>query len=131
MIIDDFSKPAPLASNGASWELFADQVMGRVSRGTMAREIMVDRDAIRMRGTVSLNNNGGFVQISLDLGPGGSAIDASSCEGIAIAVLGNGQQYNLHLRTMQTVRPWQWDVLRRRTEVETRFEPQQAAGDLP
>ena len=107
MIIDDFSKPAPFASNGASWELFTDQVMGGVSRGTMAREIVAGRAAIRMRGTVSLDNNGGFVQISLDLVPGGSVIDASSYQGIEIDVLGNGQQYNLHLRTRQTVRPWQ------------------------
>jgi len=107
MIIDDFSKPAPFASNGASWELFTDQVMGGVSRGTMAREIVAGRAAIRMRGTVSLDNNGGFVQIALDFGPGSTVIDASSYQGIEIDVLGNGQQYNLHLRTMQTVRPWQ------------------------
>jgi hypothetical protein len=35
--------------------------MGGVSNGTMVREQVAGRPAIRMRGDVSLENNGGFV----------------------------------------------------------------------
>ena len=107
MVIDDFSKPAPRATNGARWQLFTDQVMGGVSRGAMSRETVDGRSSVRMRGDVSVENNGGFVQISLDLSPHGGSIDASGFDGIEIDVLGNGEHYNLHLRTEHTVRPWQ------------------------
>ena len=106
-IIDDLSRPAPHASNGASWELIADRVMGGVSQGTMRRETIEGRTAIRMQGDVSLENNGGFLQVALDLSPQGNSIDASGWQGIEIDVFGNGEEYNLHLRTADIRRPWQ------------------------
>jgi hypothetical protein len=106
-VIDDFTLPAPSAKNGASWQLVSDRVMGGVSRGTMSRETIAGRNALRMRGTVSLENNGGFIQVTLDLSPDGAPIDASSFTGIEIDVLGNGEMYNLHLRTADLSRPWQ------------------------
>ncbi|NQW50776.1 MAG: CIA30 family protein, partial [Rhodospirillales bacterium] len=66
-IIDDLSRGAPEASIGTSWQLFTDQVMGGVSTGTMSRELVGGRLAIRMLGDVRLENNGGFVQLALDL----------------------------------------------------------------
>jgi hypothetical protein len=105
--IDDLSQPAPRASNGAAWELIADRVMGGVSRGTMRREVVLGREAIRMQGDVRLENNGGFIQIALDLAPDGASIDARGWSGIEIDVVGNGESYNLHLRTADVVRPWQ------------------------
>lgn len=107
MLIDDFSKPAPFAANGARWHFSADTVMGGVSRGTMCCETVDNRPAVRMRGHVSLDNNGGFVQISLDLASDGSIVDASAFDGLEIDVLGNDEHYNLHIRTEHTVRPWQ------------------------
>jgi hypothetical protein len=106
-VIDDFTLPAPSAKNGASWQLVSDRVMGGVSRGTMARETIAGRNALRMQGTVSLENNGGFIQVALNLSPNGAPIDASSFAGIEIDVLGNGEMYNLHLRTADLSRPWQ------------------------
>ena len=106
-IIDDLSRPHPRASNGAAWEMIADRVMGGVSRGAMARETVQGRAALRLRGSVSLENNGGFVQMALDLDPQGRAIDAGGWRGIEIEALGNGEQYNLHLRTADVLRPWQ------------------------
>ena len=106
-IIDDLSHPAPLATNGASWELIADQVMGGVSQGTMRRETVAGRPAIRMRGDVSLENNGGFLQIALDLRPDGKGLDANDRQGLEIDAYGNGEEYNLHLRTADVTRPWQ------------------------
>ena len=107
MPIDDLSNPAPLAANGADWQLFTDQVMGGVSRVTMVRETVASRAAIRMRGDVSLENNGGFMQMRVDLHPNGSPFDASGFEGIEIDVCGNGEMYGLHLRTEDVTRPCQ------------------------
>ena len=106
-VIDDFTLPAPNAKNGASWRFVSDGVMGGVSRGTMLRDTIAGRNALRMRGTVSLENNGGFIQVALDLSPDGAPIDASSFAGIEIDVIGNGDVYNLHLRTADLSRPWQ------------------------
>ena len=106
-LIDDLSKPAPLAVIGTRWMLVSDGVMGGLSTGTMTRELVDGRMAIRMRGTVSLANNGGFLQIALDLGKHGEPVDASRWTGIQLDVLGNGQTYNLHLRTTDLSRPWQ------------------------
>lgn len=106
-IIDDLSRSPPQAANGAAWELIAGPVMGGLSSGTMRREMVAGRPAIRMQGEVSLANNGGFLQIALDLAPGGGPVDAGRWTGIEIDVFGNGERYGLHLRTTQTTRPWQ------------------------
>ena len=106
-IIDDLSRNPPLATIGTQWQVVTDQVMGGRSSGTLVREIVGGRPAIHMRGNVSLENNGGFVQIGLDLAPGGKAVDASSWTRIELDVLGNGEEYNMHLRTLDLNRPWQ------------------------
>lgn len=107
MIIDDLSRPAPQATNGASWRPITDQVMGGVSRCTLTREEVAGRAAVRMHGEVRLENNGGFVQIAIDLAANGRSVDASGFVGVELDVLGNGEQYNLHLRTDDIVHPWQ------------------------
>jgi hypothetical protein len=106
-IIDVLDQDPPLATIGTRWELVADRVMGGVSSGTMAREHVAGRPALRLRGDVSLENNGGFVQIVLDLAPDGGVLDARVWTGIEIEVFGNGEPYNLHLRSADIVRPWQ------------------------
>ena len=106
-IIDNLSREQPVATIGTKWQLFTDTVMGGVSRATMAREKVEGRAAIRLRGKVSLENNGGFVQISLDLRPDGGSIDASGWAGIEVDVLGNGEEYGVNLRTTDLILPWQ------------------------
>ena len=106
-IIDDLSREPPMATIGTPWRIFTDQVMGGVSEGTMARETVAGRPAIRMRGEVSLENNGGFVQISLDLAPDGETVDVSAWRGIELDVFGNSEDYSAHLRTDNLKRPWQ------------------------
>jgi hypothetical protein len=106
-IIDDLSCEPPIAAIGSNWQLLTDQVMGGVSKGTMVRDAVAGRAAIRMRGDVSLENNGGFVQIALDLSPDGAVFDASAWSGIEIDVFGNGEEYGVHLRTDALTRPWQ------------------------
>lgn len=106
-LIDDLGRDAPMATIGSHWRLLTDRVMGGVSNGTMVRDTVAGRPAIRMRGDVSLENNGGFVQIALDLSPDGGIVDASAWSGIEVEVLGNGEEYGIHLRTDALTRPWQ------------------------
>lgn len=106
-IIDDLSRDPPLSTIGSRWQLISDRVMGGVSNGTMVREMVAGRPAIRMRGDVSLENNGGFVQIALDLSPEGGAVDARAWRGMELDVFGNGEDYGVHLRTQDLDRPWQ------------------------
>ncbi|WP_457831784.1 CIA30 family protein, partial [Staphylococcus aureus] len=82
-----------MATIGTKWQLLTDQVMGGVSKGTMVRDSVAGRSAIRMRGDVRLENNGGFVQIALDLSPDGGGVDASAWSGIELDVFGNGEEY--------------------------------------
>ncbi|WP_299656117.1 CIA30 family protein [uncultured Tateyamaria sp.] len=88
------------------WEYVADTVMGGVSSGQARQEVIGAHEAVRLTGDVSLDNNGGFVQIAFDLADGG-IFDASGYTGIALDVLGNGETYDLRLRTDALTRPWQ------------------------
>lgn len=94
------------AATSNAWRLVTDQVMGGVSRGQTFATELDGRPCQRMCGEVSTDNNGGFVQIALDLADSGT-LDASAFAGIEIDVFGNGEHYNLHLRTTDNTRPWQ------------------------
>ena len=89
------------------WRLVTDAVMGGVSRGSIAKETLEGREAIRMRGDVSTENNGGFVQIALDLAPETGSFDAGGFTGLEMDVLGNHESYGAHLRTTDITRPQQ------------------------
>lgn len=105
--IDDLSQEFPGSALGTRWQMLSDAVMGGVSAGRVSRTVVDQRPAIRMQGTVSLENNGGFIQVALDLAPDGGAVDAAGFTGIAIEVAGNGEEYGVHLRTSELLRPWQ------------------------
>lgn len=106
LMIDDHASGTTRASHGTSWRLVTDMVMGGVSRGSLVPTEVAGRPCLRLTGNVSLENNGGFVQASLDLDQGGD-FDASAYAGIELDVHGNGQSYNLHLRTADTRIVWQ------------------------
>ena len=106
-LIDDLSRQTPIATIGTHWLLITDQVMGGVSEGTMTREVISGRLAIRMRGEVSLENNGGFVQMALDLAANNDGIDASHWRAMELDVYGGDQEYGVHLRTTELTKPWQ------------------------
>ncbi|MEM1344902.1 MAG: CIA30 family protein [Pseudomonadota bacterium] len=107
MILDAFERPHPEASNGQRWELVTDRVMGGRSTAAMARERVAGREALRLTGSVSLENDGGFLQIALDLAPEGAALDLSECDTLELDVYGPPERYNVHLRDRHVVRPWQ------------------------
>ncbi len=102
-VIDDAGGPEARTD----WELIVDVVMGGRSTGTLRREPVAGRPAVHLQGEVSLENNGGFVQMALDLRPDGGIVDAGGWHGLALDVRGNDETYNLHLRTTDVVRPWQ------------------------
>ena len=89
------------------WEYVSDQVMGGLSQGQITREIIGDDEVVRLTGAVSLENNGGFVQMAFDLASDGASIDASGWTGLELGLRGNGEVYDLRLRTAQLARPWQ------------------------
>ncbi|KIN73454.1 Complex I intermediate-associated protein 30 [Sulfitobacter guttiformis KCTC 32187] len=88
------------------WEYVADRVMGGVSTGEVSRGTVSGREAARLTGEVSLDNNGGFIQMAFDL-DGGAVMDASGWRGIEIDLRGNRASYEIRLRTDQLARPWQ------------------------
>jgi hypothetical protein len=96
--IDDRGSPAP-----AAWRFFTDGVMGGVSRGGMTAETAAGRPALCLRGEVRLDNNGGFIQMALEL----PAPPLGPWRGIELDVLGNGRRYGVHLRTADMTLPWQ------------------------
>jgi len=106
LILDDRCSESLLATNGAGWKAITDTVMGGVSSGELMPTMMEGRNCLRLTGQVKLENNGGFVQASLDLSEMG-LLDASDYAGIEIEVFGNSEIYNLHLRTDDTRVVWQ------------------------
>jgi hypothetical protein len=88
------------------WELVADGVMGGVSQGALTFEEIGGRKAARLTGRVSLENNGGFLQMAADFA-GGGLFDASGYSGLALEVFGNAERYDTRLRTDALSRPWQ------------------------
>ncbi len=107
MLIDDFSAPGRTSRLGTRWRGVSDRVMGGISEATVALDRIDGRACLRLTGEVRLENDGGFIQASLDLAPEGGSVDASAFAGLRLLVRGNGEGYALHLRTPDNRRPWQ------------------------
>ena len=88
------------------WEFVADRVMGGQSTGAVTQSDLTDGGTARLTGNVSLDNNGGFIQMAFDL-EDGAAFDASGWAGLTLKVRGNGERYDVRLRTTDLTRPWQ------------------------
>jgi hypothetical protein len=106
LLIDDFENPNGLSRLGTPWRLVTDGVMGGISRGSTSLEAVAGRRALCLRGDVRLENNGGFVQVALDLSVTGD-FDASAYTGIRLIARGNDETYNLHLKSADVRFPWQ------------------------
>ncbi len=106
LIIDDRASGNISSSLGTKWRLVTDQVMGGVSKGDLTQDSYKGRNCLRMRGDVSTDNNGGFVQIALDLVKD-EPLDASAYAGVEFSVSGNNERYNVHFRTTDLWLPWQ------------------------
>lgn len=82
------------------WSYLADTVMGGVSAG----QARVEEGALRLTGSVSTANRGGFIQARTEM-PGGLPEGATA---LRLRVRGNGERYFIHLRTTRTRLPWQY-----------------------
>ena len=107
MLVDDFSDKTLLSKLATRWRGVSDQVMGGLSKSSISHVIVDGHPCMRMTGDVRLENNGGFIQASLDLAASGQTFDASNFSGVRLMVRGNAEQYSVHLRTSDNVRPWQ------------------------
>ena len=93
MFKDNFKDPN-------NWEYISDNVMGGVSSGKVEYQ---NNNAI-LSGNVSTENNGGFIQIRLNL----EKVDLKNAKSIKLIAKGNEQKYFVHLRTTGTFLPWQY-----------------------
>jgi hypothetical protein len=103
-LLDDFASSPATAE---AWVVFTDRVMGGVSTAGARLEPVAGRRALRLQGRVSLERNGGFVQVARPLGRGATPLDARRFGGLALDVCGAPGPYFVHLRTSDTRAPWQ------------------------
>ena len=96
-ILTDFAK-----AETDGWQLSTDRVMGGVSNGQA--QLIRSEEGIfaQLSGTVSTENNGGFIQIRKRFVPG----TASGFDGVFVRARGNSETYAIHLRNNQSTRPW-------------------------
>lgn len=106
-LIDDFSRQNRKSAIGTGWQKITDRVMGSVSEGSYGFLEIDGRRCIRLQGQVSLENRGGFIQVSLPLYEESGSFDASGYRGVRLLVRGNGERYYVHFKSTQTVFPWQ------------------------
>ena len=99
LVISDFALGNDSSEVPGEWRGYTDRVMGGVSVGDANTDIIDDVRCLRLNGRVSLDNGGGFVQMARYLGTSRDGFDASEYRGIELVVRGNGEQYNVHLRT--------------------------------
>lgn len=91
-------------SDKSRWVYFSDQVMGGVSEGKATFEQQDGAAVLRLTGSVSTKNRGGFIQARTKL----DAQLPTVTRGVVLNVRGNDQTYFVHLRTKWTVLPWQF-----------------------
>lgn len=110
-IIDDRRSGDFRSNTGVEWRLISDNVMGGLSTGQLILDKHKGKECLRMRGDVTTENNGGFLQIALSLSdiaqPGSDVFDASAYSGVELEVSGNDENYNIHFRTGGLWFPWQ------------------------
>ena len=91
-------------SNNEQWRYIADDVMGGVSTGYVEYQIIEEDIIAVLKGNVSTENNGGFIQIRRDL----KDINLENANSIKLVAKGNSQKYYIFLRTTGTILPWQY-----------------------
>lgn len=96
----------PAMQTGPQWQFVSDQVMGGLSQGQVSFHDQSTSPCHCLSGLVSLENNGGFLQMQLT-GLDRLAINFADYDGLFIEVKGNEHSYNLHIRTSQLWLPWQ------------------------
>ena len=96
-------KQSKVNSFGNTWDFVSDNVMGGLSEGQYQFLLQNNEKFYRLHGTVSTENNGGFIQLRSKIN-----FSDSSYTGIKIKVRGDKGNYSLHFRTGYTILPWQY-----------------------
>ena len=92
-IIDDFTE-----NPEKRWQFYTDQVMGGGSKGRAIVRSDSQGPYIRLEGSVSTANNGGFIQIRRNVSE-----QSKDANGILLKVRGNGEKYYIHVNTNETI----------------------------
>lgn len=103
LVLDDFTDAASAARD---WSVFSDRVMGGISNARAGLEVVGGRRALRLAGEVSLERNGGFIQVARRVD--GARLGAVAYTGLRLTVCGAPGSYYVHLRTGDTRAPWQY-----------------------
>ena len=85
------------------WKFFSDQVMGGVSEGNTSIEKDQGNFFLRLEGTVSTKNNGGFIQVRREYN-----LKRNDFKGIRFRARGKENDYYVHIRTKYLFLPWQY-----------------------
>ena len=91
-------------TTNTNWKMITDQVMGGISQGQFNYQKIGDDNAVILTGSVSIKNNGGFIQIRRNL----NHVNLNKVKKLTIIAKGNDEKYFIHLRTAFTVLPWQY-----------------------
>lgn len=105
-IIDERAAVEMNPAASKSWSYVSDGVMGGVSAGSLVPALVDGRPCLRLQGEVRLDNNGGFIQGAIGIADEVRAL-ITGYSGVLVDVYGNGEAYNLHLRTRDLWLPWQ------------------------
>ena len=92
-IIDDFTD-----NPEKRWQFYTDPVMGGVSEGGASVRSDSEGPYVRLEGSVSTANNGGFIQIRTNVSD-----KSKDAKGILLKVRGNGENYYIHVNTNETI----------------------------
>ena len=103
-ILDNLKNPG-VTTQGNTWQFFTDGVMGGVSSGRAQIEYFENKKCYRMTGNVTTENNGGFIQMRVQVKP---TIPSNNYTGIYLRTFGNNLIYAIHIRTSYTKLPWQY-----------------------
>jgi len=104
------------------WKFFSDQVMGGISEGKTALKKDQNKLFLRLEGSVSTKNNGGFIQVRKEY-----EIKDNSYKGIRFKARGFESEYYIHVRTKKLFLPWQYYagkffVSKEWSNIEIRFD---------
>ena len=106
-VVDDFESRVNSAKDehplDAEWVAFTDQVMGGSSTAEVYQDNILGKGCLHIQGDVTCGSGGGFVQLAMQPANDRQFLDVSNYAGVQILVLGNNQNYNLHLKTADCV----------------------------
>ena len=84
------------------WQYISDRTMGGVSDGEVTLEQDGEMFFVRLKGSVSTKNNGGFIQLRSRFSFANFEKDGKTFKGVRLSVRGNGEKYYIFIRTNET-----------------------------